>query len=106
MKGMNVLRVYISGKITGTTDYMERFSEAEKYLKSKGYEVVNPAKVNANLPETFTHRDYMCVCMAMLSCCDAIYMMNGYEDSEGAMQELKYAEIAGYYDIMYQKNED
>lgn len=100
------MRVYISGKITGTTDYMERFAKIEDYLKSKGHEVVNPAKVNANLPETFTHAEYMWVSIAMLNCCDAIYMMNGYEDSKGAMEELNYAKAVDRYNIMYQRDEE
>ena len=28
------LRVYISGKITGTTDFIERFAKAEEKLKN------------------------------------------------------------------------
>ena len=45
------MKIYISGAITGTDDYMERFSKAEKELAEQGYSVVNPAKVNAQLPE-------------------------------------------------------
>ena len=45
------MKIYISGAITGTDDYMERFEKAEKELAEKGYSVVNPAKVNAQLPE-------------------------------------------------------
>ena len=84
--------VYISGKITGTTDYMERFEIAEKMLTAKGYSVINPAKVNSNLPEEhMTHEGYMVVSIALLSLCDTIYMLEGYEDSAGAMEELEYA---------------
>ena len=39
--------IYISGPITGTSDYMERFEKAEKELIENGYSVINPAKVNA-----------------------------------------------------------
>ena len=31
------MRVYISGPITGVSDYMEKFEAAEKELKEKGY---------------------------------------------------------------------
>ena len=44
------MKIYISGAITGTDDYMERFEKAEKELTDKGYSVLNPAKVNAQLP--------------------------------------------------------
>lgn len=71
--------IYISGAITGTTDYMKRFERAENDLIFLGYEVVNPAKTNANLPEICTHEDYMTVSMAELKICDTIYMLKGYE---------------------------
>ncbi len=85
-------KIYISGKITGTTDYMERFAAVEKELTEKGYAVVNPAKINANLPvpET-TWEDYMTVSLALLETCDEIYMMPGWKGSTGAEIELKYA---------------
>lgn len=50
IQAMRDNRVYISGSITGTDDYMERFSKAEKELEAQGFGVINPAKVNAQLP--------------------------------------------------------
>lgn len=40
------MTIYISGKITGTTDYLNRFKEAEQHLKKAGHEVINPAELN------------------------------------------------------------
>ena len=48
--------IYISGPITGTSDYMKRFEKAEKELTENGYSVINPAKVNA-MPVSYTHLD-------------------------------------------------
>lgn len=88
--------IYISGRITGITNYMWWFANAEKKLKEIGYkEVVNPARTCLTLPE-LSHDDYMTVCMALLSLCDSIYMLKGYERSKGAMQELEYAKEHGY----------
>ena len=53
--------IYISGPITGTSDYMKRFEKAEKELTENGYSVINPAKVNAMLPEDATWEEYICL---------------------------------------------
>ena len=78
------MRIYISGKITGTTDHMERFAEVEERLTKQGHEVINPAKINAMLPVCVSYDDYMTLSRAELSICDAIYMMCGWQDSNGA----------------------
>ena len=85
------MRIYISGAITGTTDYMERFADAESELSAMGWEVVNPAKVNAQLPSSFEWVDYMRVSLAMLSLCDAIYFIPGWRESKGAWAESVWA---------------
>ena len=88
--------IYISGGITGITNYMWHFEKEEKKLKEMGYtQIINPANVSAMLPE-LSHSEYMTVCMALLSLCDSIYMLKGYEQSKGAMQELEYANKHGY----------
>ena len=37
-------RIYISGPITGTDDFYERFMKAEEMLSSEGLSIVNPVK--------------------------------------------------------------
>lgn len=97
------MRIYISGKITGTTDYMERFAEVEERLTKQGHEVINPAKVCATLPITLGYEDYMKVCITLLDLCDTIYMMHGWEHSEGAARELSRArEIAKIKFVYYE----
>lgn len=97
-------KIYISGPITGTTDYMERFEKAESYLKSKGYSVVNPAKVNAQMPEDTSYEEYMKMSFTMLDMCQYIYMLEGWHKSTGANRELGYA-MAKDMTIMYEKEE-
>ena len=84
-------RIYISGAITGTTDYMDRFCKAEKELKEKGFSVINPAKVNAQMPEDTTYEEYMKMSFTMLDMCEYIYMLHGWHKSTGANRELGYA---------------
>ena len=95
------MKIYISGAITGTTDYMERFAKAEKELTDKGWSVVNPAKVNAQLPEDTSYEEYMKMCFCMLDMCDSIYMLKDFEKSCGANRELGYA-MAKNMIIMYE----
>ena len=88
-------KCYISGAITGTDDYMERFAKAEKELTECGYSVINPAKVNARLPDDTTYEEYMKMSLAMLDMCDYIYMLNGWQNSSGACLEYQYAKTLG-----------
>ena len=85
------MKIYISGAITGTNDYMERFAKAEKELTDKGYSVVNPAKVNAQLPEDTSYEEYMKMCFCMLDMCDEIFMLKGWSKSCGSNREYWYA---------------
>lgn len=84
-------RIYISGPITGTNDYIKRFAERQKVLEAEGYTVVNPAAINAQLPENTAYEEYMQMAFLMLDMCDVIYMMKGWEQSRGAVREYEYA---------------
>lgn len=85
------MKVYISGPISGTNDYMERFHRAERWLRARGFEVVNPAKENAKLPDGTSWETYMGESLKMLCSCDAIYMLLGWQGSRGASLELDVA---------------
>lgn len=89
------MRIYISGTITGISDYMERFQKAEDKLLADEYSVINPARFNSNLPSDFTYEEYMKMDLTMIDLCDAIYMMNGWEKSCGANREYGYALAKG-----------
>ena len=90
-------KVYISGPITETKDYLEKFEDIETalVLVHQGVEVINPAKVNANLPKSTTWEEYMRMSLCMLSMCDGIYMMEGWQQSRGATLEYAYAKGMG-----------
>ena len=85
------MRVYLSGAITGTDDYMERFARAQMLLQNEGHSVINPALVNSNMPSDTTYEEYMKMSFTMLSMCDAIYMLEGWQKSCGANREYGYA---------------
>ena len=88
------MKLYLSGAITGTYDYMDRFSMAEKSLEVK-HTIINPAKVNAQLPSDTDYEDYMKMSFCMLDMCDGIYLLKGWEKSCGSNRELGYAMAKG-----------
>lgn len=85
------MKVFISGPVTGTDDYMERFARAERFLCAQGYMAVNPVKVGAQLPEGTTHEERMKISMAMLDMCGAVFMLEGWQGSKGCGIEFEYA---------------
>ena len=99
------MKLYISGPITGTDDYMERFAVAQKELEDEGWSVVNPALVNSNLPKDTEWEDYMRMAVCMIDMCETVYFLDGWEKSRGANIEYGYAQAKGK-DIMFQKEEE
>lgn len=92
---MRKRKTYISGPISGTADWKERFERAEKELRvlySAGGEeidVINPARIE--MPEGTTWQQYMDIALQMLRGCDEIYMLAGWRNSKGAQIERLYA---------------
>lgn len=99
--------IYISGKITGTEDYEERFSKAEMELRLRGFIVLNPVKSGKWLerylaPEVPTWVQYMKQAITSMMKADCIYMLKGYRESKGARLELFLAKIL-QYEIIYEE---
>ena len=90
------MKVYISGPVTGTEDYAERFQKSGDELYRQGFIPVNPAAVNAMLPEETAYEEYMKVSLVLLDMCDAIYLLEGWQDSRGANREYGYALAKDY----------
>lgn len=97
-------KLYISGAITGY-DLKERentFNKVEKSL-SKEYEVVNPMKISKEIGYDKPYDFYIEQDLKELSKCDCIYMIDGWEKSNGANIELKRAKELNL-EILYQSN--
>lgn len=94
---------YISGSISNNRNYQEEFAAAEKYLKSQGHEIINPATISAVLP-SLPYTAYMQLSLVLLSCASAIYLLSGWKHSPGAVVEKLAAESLGLT-VIYQTEE-
>lgn len=89
-------RIFISGGITGVKNYKEKFDNAAKELKAKGYKVINPTIISEHLTEAdATWEECMMVTRALFDICDSVYMLRGWEKSAGATVEHKAALESG-----------
>ena len=83
--------LYISGQIKGIRNYKERFDAAERAAKSYGWVVLNQAK----LPKGLNNDRYLPICLQMLDAADAVLLLDGWEQSEGATIEKLFADYQG-----------
>lgn len=92
-----IRRVYIVGPISGLSEeyYMFRFKRAENFVKRRGYIAVNPTVISKHFPD-FNWLESMTVTECLLSLCDTIYVLKGWQNSRGALMEIKYAKEHGY----------
>lgn len=83
--------LYIAGPMTGVKNYRERFAAAQEVAEGYEWVVLNPA----TLPAGLTNAAYMPITLAMLNAADAVLMLDGWEDSEGAKVERGFALYQG-----------
>lgn len=97
-------KVYISGKISGLSEkvYKNNFNSAELYLTGLGYDAVNPVS-EVTIPNG-TWEDYMRRDIKLLCDCDYIYLIDGWEDSDGASLEKLIADNLGIKQLIIDEN--
>lgn len=93
------MTIYISGCITNKDTLnpnevlhkIERFEKASQRLKGAGYTVVNPC----NLPHMHNHswEAYLKEDLRAMLKCDAVYMLEGWKESKGAITEYEIAKL-------------
>lgn len=84
--------VYIAGPMSGIDNYNRpAFFAAARQLAEAGHVPINPA----TLPTTLDDKTYMPICTSMIDGADAIYLLDGWERSGGAMAEFAYARRQG-----------
>ncbi len=93
------MKVYIAGPMRGIAKYnYPAFNEAAKMLRANGHEVVNPAEVSSRYadPDTIANnaallRLLMDYELELLRSCDAVCLLDGWLNSEGACAEVSFA---------------
>lgn len=83
------MKIYIAGPMTGLAEFNRpAFMFTAAKLTGRGHVALNPAV----LPDGLTQAQYMDICLAMLRCAHAIYLLDGWEASSGARAEKALAE--------------
>ena len=86
------MKLYIAGPMTGYNEYnYPAFNDAEKLLKSVGYEVLNPARQGFGLE----YHDYLKLALADVFECDGIALLRNWDESPGALAEVALADCLG-----------
>ena len=95
------MKIYLSGKISGTdlSHTRKRFSDVADKLRALGHEVTNP--LCNGLSETDPWEEHIAKDIINLIDCEGIYMLQGWEDSQGARIEHAVAKEIGLK-VMYE----
>lgn len=90
------MKIYISGRIKGNSTARKDFANAAMQLKMMGHEPINPFEVAPN-PRTYQWALKMDI-QALLEC-DAILLLDNWEQSYGARVEQHVAEAIGLFEL-------
>ena len=95
------MKIYLSGKISGTdlSHTRKRFSDVATTLRALGHEVVNP--LCNGLSEAAPWEEHIAKDIINLMDSEGIYMLQGWEDSQGARIEHAVAKELGLK-VMYE----
>jgi len=81
--------VYVSGPVTRNENAIEQFEEADKFLRKIGHIPLNPIRIDAPHPlKMGKWLYYMRKSVELLMKSDALFLLDGWEKSDGARIEF------------------
>lgn len=89
-------RIYVAGPMRGYPDFnYPKFNGFASELTGAGWDVVNPVRVGESIAEAEAINDDPALLEAVLAAeilalktCEAVYLLNGWEKSDGARKEV------------------
>jgi len=82
------MKIYLSGPMSGYHDMnREAFKNATLDLRQQGHEVTNPVETDCAV-DSGRWSDFLKKDIALLTTCDTVVVLPGWEDSKGARLEV------------------
>lgn len=88
------MRIYIAGPMTGLPEYnLPAFAKAATALRAVGYTSIDPGR--RGVIEGYTWSDYLRLALTDLLTCEAVAVLPGWENSNGAKLEVYVSQQLG-----------
>jgi hypothetical protein len=89
---MNVEVLYVAGPMRGYKNLnFDAFNKKTAELREKGFIVINPVEINPD--QDANYLDCMRADIRAITECSGIYLLKGWENSEGANAEYQVARM-------------
>lgn len=91
-------KIYISGAVSSDADYYNKFENAAKMLAKEFpyHTIVIPTRLSKITEQgSLLYKEYLLIDMFLLSSCSAIYLLDDWEESAGAIAEVFFAQACG-----------
>lgn len=98
--------VYLSGPITGSSDFAAVFDRVRRELEEGGkHQVINPAVLEGVATDgVLSYEDYMAIDQTLLCKAQVLMLLPGWTRSRGCNRELGFAEALGLKIYEYSKD--
>ena len=100
MGDTNTMVVYVTGAFRAKTQWgimqnVRKAEDASLMLWKSGYSVICPHTMTQHFQSECSDEIWLKGCIELLKRCDAIFLVEGWENSEGSKEELKIARELG-----------